>query len=282
MKRRTKLVAAGVVALALVGAGAALAAGGHAPGRSSARTAAATHGGGPLQAAATYLDIPVDTLRSDLRAGKTLAQEAQAKGKTVDGLVQAMLADLTSRLDAAVKAGKLTQTQEDTIVAMATKGVTAMVNGTKPNGATPKVGSKPSAVPFGPWGFGHGFGFGFGLARGLGSGLQAAADYLNIPVETLISDLRSGKTLAQEAQAKGKTADGLVQALVSNATSQVNAAVKSGKLTQTQADAITAKLHDWISDLVNGTKPKLSSAPRGHGGSFHRGWGFRASVGFNA
>jgi hypothetical protein len=46
-------------------------------------------------------------------------------------------------------------------------------------------------------------------------GLQAAADYLQIPVATLAADLRSGKTLAQIADStSGKSASGLVDFLV--------------------------------------------------------------------
>jgi hypothetical protein len=75
--------------------------------------------------------------------------------------------------------------------------------------------------------------------------------------------------LAQEAQAKGKKVDGLVQALVANAKSKLDAAVKAGKLTQAQEDAITAKLQQRITDLVNGTHP---ARPFGQGGGRH-GWG---------
>src|SRR4051794_24539276 len=68
---------------------------------------------------------------------------------------------------------------------------------------------------------GPGFGGpGFGGPRGGGGGILAAdvltpaADYLGISVSTLQSDLKGGKTLAQEATAKGKTASGLVDAIV--------------------------------------------------------------------
>ena len=72
--------------------------------------------GGTLQAAATYLGVPIRTLLSDLRSGKPLASVAQAQGKSVTGLEQAMIHAATSQLDAAVKAGHLTTAQRDTIV----------------------------------------------------------------------------------------------------------------------------------------------------------------------
>src|SRR5438270_8603189 len=59
--------------------------------------------------AAAYLGITEAQLRQDLAAGKTLAQVAGARGKSVDGLIQAMTDAVKGRLDAAVAAGRLTR-----------------------------------------------------------------------------------------------------------------------------------------------------------------------------
>jgi hypothetical protein len=286
MTLRWKLAAAGVAVVALVGASAAVAGIGHGAGHRRSAVAGGVafaaprgpgafgrfgirargwFGAGPgLQAAADYLGVSVDTLRSDLRSGKTLAQEAQAQGKNVDGLVQALVADAKSKLDAAVKAGKLKQSQEDAITAKLQQLVTAMVNGTHP--ARPAFG-----LPGRP-------------RLGGGGELQVAAAYLGISVDTLRSDLRSGKTLAQEAQAQGKKVDGLVQALVADAKSKLDAAVKAGKLTQSQEDAITAMLQQRITDRVNGTHPARPSGQGGwpHGWGKAHGWGQAPSGGANA
>jgi hypothetical protein len=76
-------------------------------------------GGGPvsLDAAATYIGISATDLRTQLAAGKTLAAIATANGKTVDGLKTALTTAAKTDLDAAVTAGKLTQAQEDKILA---------------------------------------------------------------------------------------------------------------------------------------------------------------------
>jgi hypothetical protein len=76
-------------------------------------------GGGPvsLDAAATYIGISATDLRTQLEAGKTLAAVATANGKTADGLTAALTTAAKSDLDAAVTAGKLTQAQEDKILA---------------------------------------------------------------------------------------------------------------------------------------------------------------------
>ena len=76
-------------------------------------------GGGPmsLDAAATYIGISATDLRTQLAAGKTLAAIATANGKTADGLKAALTTAAKSDLDASVKAGTLTQAQEDKILA---------------------------------------------------------------------------------------------------------------------------------------------------------------------
>ena len=74
-------------------------------------------GGMPLDAAATYIGISAADLRTQLSAGKTLAAIAVANGKTADGLKAALTTAAKSDLDAAAKAGRLTQAQEDAMVA---------------------------------------------------------------------------------------------------------------------------------------------------------------------
>ncbi|HSB38121.1 MAG TPA: hypothetical protein VLD13_03445 [Gaiellaceae bacterium] len=69
-----------------------------------------------LDAAASYLGLTGAQLQSRLESGKTLAQIAKAEGKSVDGLKNAMLADVNSKLDAAVKAGRLSKADEQRIL----------------------------------------------------------------------------------------------------------------------------------------------------------------------
>jgi hypothetical protein len=71
---------------------------------------------GALDAAATYLGVTVASLRDSLDSGKSLADVAKDKSKTVDGLQDAIVARATSTLAAAVAAGDLTSAQRDTIL----------------------------------------------------------------------------------------------------------------------------------------------------------------------
>jgi hypothetical protein len=69
-----------------------------------------------LGAAASYLGLTDTQLYQQLQSGKSLAQIASSKGKTVAGLEQAMTAPLKKALDAAVARKAITATKEKEIL----------------------------------------------------------------------------------------------------------------------------------------------------------------------
>lgn len=85
-----------------------------------------------LDAAAKYLGLSETALRTQLESGKTLAQVARDRDKSVDGLVDALVADKKAGIQQAVKDGRLTQAQADEFVAGLKARVTDMVNGRMP------------------------------------------------------------------------------------------------------------------------------------------------------
>jgi hypothetical protein len=204
-------------------------------------------GGGDLAAAATYLGIPQADLLASLQSGKTLAQVAGAtNGKSVAGLIDALVAAEKTELAAAVTAGRITQAQADQAAAGLTAHVTAEMNGTE-----------PARGPGGPGDRGH---HGPG-----GDDFTATATYLGITETALSTQLQAGKTLAQVADAtSGKSAAGLIDALVAHETTELDAAVKAGQITQTQRDALVSTLKARFTALANGTRPAHdgSHAPR--------------------
>ena len=125
-------------------------------------------GGGPfaqgLDTAAKYLGVSEATLRSDLQSGKSLADVAKSKGKSVSGLEAALLADAKARLDKAVTDKHLTKAQETKILAGIAKFIDAMVThsftfhdhpggwGPPPSGnQAPSSKSAPTAGTVTPW-----------------------------------------------------------------------------------------------------------------------------------
>jgi hypothetical protein len=72
--------------------------------------------GGALPAAASYLGLTDAQLYQQLAGGKSLAQIAASKGKSVSGLEQAMTAAVKARLDKAVAGKVMTSTQEQALL----------------------------------------------------------------------------------------------------------------------------------------------------------------------
>ena len=76
-----------------------------------------------LGAVAKYLGVTPRALRSELRSGKSLAEIATAHGKSVDGLVDAIVAHARARLDKAVEKGRLTRQRADELLSRLTDAV---------------------------------------------------------------------------------------------------------------------------------------------------------------
>jgi hypothetical protein len=83
---------------------------------------------GRLEAAAGYIGITETQLRTELEGGKSLAQVAKDHNKSVDGLVNALVADARGKLDDAVSAGRLTKAQETELLGGLKDRITNMVN----------------------------------------------------------------------------------------------------------------------------------------------------------
>jgi len=81
-----------------------------------------------LGAAAAYLGMSEDQLGAAL-GGKTLAEIAKDRGKTVSGLVAALVATEEKKLDEAVASGRITKAQANEIKARLQDRMQALVDG---------------------------------------------------------------------------------------------------------------------------------------------------------
>lgn len=86
-----------------------------------------------------------------------------------------------------------------------------------------------------------------------GSFLSAAVTYLGVDKATLVADLKAGQSLAQVATAQGKTADGLVAALLAPAKLKLDAAVMAGKLTADRETTLLTRLQTVLTTVVEKT-----------------------------
>ena len=92
------------------------------------------HGrGGPrIEAVATALGITPEALRTEIQAGKTIAEIATANGVAVQTVIDVLVADAKDHIAQAVTDGKLTQAEADTKLAAVEQRVTDMVNNPLP------------------------------------------------------------------------------------------------------------------------------------------------------
>jgi hypothetical protein len=191
-------------------------------------TVAAVAGGGAAIAATTD-NSPTAT------SSAIVSDAASQLGIQSSALTAALKTAEENQIDAQVTAGTLTQAQGDALKAKIEAGTVPLVG---------FGGGGP--------GFGHG---GPGGPGGPLGNLDAAATYLGVTSAVLKTDLQGGQTLAQVATAQGKTADGLVSALVTAAKSDLDAQVTAGNLTAAQETSIESDLTAHITDLVNGVRP---------------------------
>jgi hypothetical protein len=193
----------------------------HSGARHARLRAAATHRrGGIVGAASAYLGLTPKQLKEQLASGKTLAQVAAATpGKSEAGLIAAIVA--------AVKA-KIPSPPADLEAQ-----VKALVN----RSARTEL-NRHSRL---------------GAARH-GALRAAALAYLGISRHQLITELKSGKTLAQIADSiPGKSAAGLTEALVKVVKTKLNAAVAAHHLSARDEAARLTLLRARITQLLNHT-----------------------------
>jgi polyhydroxyalkanoate synthesis regulator phasin len=203
--------------------------------------AALAVGGAGAGVAATKL-----TASSPSEESKAIVNDAAKNlGVEPSRLTAALKKAFEDRIDAAVADGRLTKAQ----------------------GAELKQRIESGELPLlgGP---GFGFRHGHGGPHGFFHGLDAAASYLGLTEAQLHSRLESAKTLAEIAKAQGKSVDGLKDALVKEAKTKLDAAVKAGRLTSAEEQRILDDLQQRVDDLVNGTLPDRRGGPHGFGFGF--------------
>jgi hypothetical protein len=223
--RRLILVLAALLALG-VGGTAALASGAKETPRAAVAVKARA---GLLQSAAAYLGLDRKALIKELRSGKSLAQVATARDKSVAGLETAIFNAVKAKIDKAVAGGKLDSSRAQMLVAAAPAVIHRLVTQ-----APPKVRPVKANVR--------------------GGFLKVAADYLGVDRKALVAELRSGKSLAQVATSKNKSVDGLETAIFNAFKAKVDKAVAAGKLDNARAQKLLARAPALIERAVNRTR----------------------------
>lgn len=181
------------------------------------------HHGEGLATAAEALGISEDELRTALEDGQSIAQVAEAEGVDVQTVIDALVADATTRL-------------EEAITNLPDR-MTELVNR---EGLPDRPGG-----PGGPR----------GLHGRRGPGLEAAAEAIGITADELRTELQDGSSIADVAAANDVELQAVIDALVADATAHIDEKVAAGDLTEEEATERKANLEERITALVNGERP---------------------------
>jgi polyhydroxyalkanoate synthesis regulator phasin len=190
--------------------------------------------GGGAALAATGSNDPASDFLGDVAKRLGISQ-----GELEDAIDEASIA----QIDEAVAAGDLTEEQGDALKERV------------------RSGDAPLLLPGfrGPGPLGHHGVFGPGPVAGADP-LDTAADYLGVDPADVAEALRDGKSLADLAKDKGKSVDGLKDALRDAIREDADQAVEDGVLTKEQANRVVDKFATAVDELVDV--------------SLRRGWSF--------
>jgi hypothetical protein len=106
-------------------------------------------------------------------------------------------------------------------------------------------------------------------SKGPGKNVAAIASVLKLTEAELKTQVESGKTLAQIAAAQGVDVKLVVDAIVADMKSHIADEVKSGELTQAQADTKLADVTAKATERVNSVQPARGEGMQGHGRRGH-------------
>lgn len=134
-----------------------------------------------------------------LRDGATLTEIATANGSSEQAVIDAALAQLSTKLDEAVSNGRITEAQKTEMLDRATQEAPTLMNQT---GLPDKGGD-------------HG-------QRGRHELIKATAEVTGLTEQDVRDQVQAGKSLAQIAEANGKTADDIIANLRAKGETKLN------------------------------------------------------------
>jgi len=167
-----------------------------------------------------------------LKEGKSLREIFAANNVDTAAVVRTVLGDLKTRLDQAVKDGKLPQAKEDEILNRAKDGIDKVLDHKGKADGDRK---------------GHG--------RALKAELSAAAGVIGVSEQDLVTELRGGKTIAQFATAHNVPVQKVIDAMVAAANTAIDKAAVESKIKPENVARAKEKALAAITKLVNEGRP---------------------------
>ena len=210
----------------------------------------------PLATVSKVLGVTETELKTELEAGKSVADVAKAKNIDLATVKAALLAEAKAHIDAEVAAGKHTAAEGVTKLAEVTSRIDTMLTtaGLPAHGSQGMGGHKGKGGP--------------------GKFMSATlATTLKLTQEELKTQLHSGKSLADVAKAQNVDIADVKTVLTSDFSAHLAEEVTSGEHTQAEADAKLAEFKTNLDTMVNRVGPAggMKGEGRGPGGHGSRG-----------
>ena len=203
---------------------------------------------GLLGESAKYLGLTQKDLVTKL-PGTTLGKVADSTpNKNKVGLVAALSTAANEDITKALSEKKITDDQAKKLRDGLAAEISTFVDRTWPT--RPAVAPRAAA--------------GSNVKAFLGDMLQTARDYLGgVTMQDLVTAMRSGKSLGDIANEKGKGRDGLVAALTLSANTRIDKAVADNKVTADQAATLKTKVATEIATFVDRKYPAKATTGNG-------------------
>ncbi len=184
---------------------------------------------------------------------QTLAEVVTANGGSVEEISAALTEALTERVNSALADGRVTQERADQILADLTANVESAMNGElrelrglRPGMERPEQrGSR-----------------GGRLNRALNDTLpllNAAEEATGLSARELVQAVRNGQTLGEVITANGGEPSAVVSAALATVQTTLDAAVSEGRITQEQADAMSAGVQAFYEAVMDGAWQRQST-----------------------
>ncbi|MEG6586750.1 hypothetical protein [Dendrosporobacter sp. 1207_IL3150] len=174
------------------------------------------------------LKVDAQTLKSEMKAGKTLVTIAKEHGVSEKKLKDFMVKQMKQHIEEGVKAGRISDEQAKKMKTDMDKKVSDMINGKgmMNPGHRPMHGKMMMENP-------------------------KLLELLNIDADTLKSEMKAGKTLAAIAKEHGVSEQNLKAFMVKQMSERLDEGLKSGKITAERAEKAKANLEQNVEKMIN-------------------------------
>ena len=197
--------------------------------------------GQKLETIAGILGTDAESIRTTLADGGTLADAAIAAGVEPPVLIDALLAELSARVDQAVEDGRVDQERAAQYLANAEARITTSVNEGRPDrGEGERRHHRQHR-------------------RGAMRLVGQSANVIGVEPQELVEALQGGSSIAEFAEANGVSEAALIDGILAEISVRLDEAVANGRITQAEADEKLSNMAERLSEAVN--KVRGESAP---------------------